>query len=111
MRQSLRGTEVIVKTTAQTIGVCMKDAVNPVLTDQARQEVSTALGVPLSLMKSDALAGGTAVAEQINFYDQTIIPECDLIAEVVNAQWLDALGLTLVFHPEKLEIFQSLELP
>lgn len=110
IRNAFSVTAVRGKLTAQTIGDSMKDTVNPILTDQARQEVSTALGVPLSLMKSDALAGGTATAEQLNFYDQTVIPECDLIAEVVNAQWLDALGLTLVFHPEKLEIFQSLEL-
>jgi hypothetical protein len=110
IRNAFSVTAVRGKMTAQSIGDSMKDTVNPVLTDQARQEVSTALGVPLSLMKSDALAGGTATAEQLNFYDQTVIPECDLIAEVVNAQWLDALGLTLVFHPEKLEIFQSLEL-
>lgn len=92
------------------IGDGFKDSVNPQLTDQAREAISTAMGVPYSLMQSTALAGGTADAEQLNFYDQTIIPECDLISETINQMWLAESGLTLTFLPNKLEVFQSKEL-
>lgn len=104
---------IVVRSTVKpvVIGDGFKDSVNPQLTDQARQGISTAMGVPYSLMQSSSLAGGTAEAEQLNFYDQTIIPECDLIAEAVNEQWLEVdEGVTIKFLPNKLEVFQQKEL-
>lgn len=103
---------IVVRSTVKpvVIGDGLKDSTNDKLTALAREDIATALGVPHSLMASNALAGGTAQAEQLNFYDQTIIPECDLISENVNAQWLEAEGVTLKFLPHNLEIFQQLEL-
>ena len=92
------------------IGDGLKDTVNPALNDQAREDIATALGIPHSLMRSDALAGGTAAAEQVNFYDQTVIPEYELIADAANDQWLrDEEGVELVGRPNKLEIYQTAE--
>ena len=79
------------------------------MTDKQREEIATALGVPYSLLFSGAANYATANAEQFNFYDLTIVPECDLIAEALNAQLFEALGYELHFAEDELELYQDAE--
>jgi len=93
------------------IGSNVNETSAPQLTKLAREDVAIGMGVPMSLLFSNALAGGTAVAERLNFYDFTVVPECEhVIDEPLNAQYLDRLGLRLIWTPEKLEVYQSSEL-
>lgn len=92
------------------IGDGIKEMESAGLTNTQREHISTALGVPHSLLFSSALAGGTVDAERLNFITQTIAPECDLVEEALNRQWLSPLGLRLKFTPEKLEVMQAAEL-
>jgi HK97 family phage portal protein len=91
------------------IGDGLKDTVNETLTTQRREEVCAALGVPHSLLSSDAASYATAQQDTLNFYQQTIVPQALLIAEVLNDQLFRALGLRWHFQPEKLEVFQAAE--
>ena len=92
------------------IGDGIKDTTNPALVTQARQDIMTAMGVPHSLMESDAANFATASVELLSFYQNTIIPELALIAEAFNEQLFGPLGFELVFEPQKLEVFQAAEL-
>jgi hypothetical protein len=60
----------------------------------------------MSLLYSSALAGGTADAERLNFYELTIVPECDLIIPVANERWLARLGLEVIGDYDRLEVRQ-----
>jgi HK97 family phage portal protein len=97
------------KVKAQTIGDTARDTAAVELTGQKREDVATALGVPQTLLFSNAANFATAMADRLNLYDETIIPECDLIEEVVNEQLLKPLGLRLEFQPKRLEVYQESE--
>lgn len=93
------------------IGSNVNETSAPALTKLSREDVAIGMGVPMSLLFSNALAGGTAAAERLNFYDFTVVPECEhVIDEPLNARYLDQLGLRLIWTPEKLEVYQSAEL-
>lgn len=103
---------VVVRTSVEpkVIGSNINETSAPALTKMSREDVATGMGVPHSLLASNVLAGGTADAERLNFYDFTIVPECQLIEEAFNEQWLDRVGLRIEFQPERLEVYQKGEL-
>lgn len=93
------------------IGEGLDSLQNETLTAERRQNISTALGVPESKMWSSAANYATRVEDEKAYFQGTIIPECELIAEAFNAQVfikehkLD--GVRLEFAPETLDIFQD----
>lgn len=95
----------------QVIGSSVNETMAPQLTKLSREDVAIGMGVPLSLLFSNALAGGTADAERKNFYDFTVVPECEsVIDEPLNNLYLTRLGFRLIWTPEKLEVYQASEL-
>lgn len=93
------------------IGSTPRDATAVELTTQKREDVATSFGIPHSLLFSDAANFATAYQDDIHFHTKTVVPECEtVIAEPLNEQYLEPLGLTLEFQPKKLEIFQQAEL-
>ncbi len=90
-----------------TIGDGVGDMGNVPLTEEKRQDVGTALGIPLSLLLANAANYATAQADRRNFYEITVIPEADLVARTINKQLLEKQGLSLVFRPEAMGIFQE----
>lgn len=89
------------------IGGNVKDSAAPELTDKKREDVATAMGIPQTLLFSQAANYATGHEDVLGFYNRTVIPECDLIAESVNEQWLDPLGYRLQFNPDELPIMQA----
>lgn len=93
------------------IGEGVAELANQSLTQQAREDIAVALGIPLSLLLSSSVSGlgGGGVAEQddIHFYDKTIIPECVFIAQVLNEQLFTPMGLHFAFLPETLDLYQK----
>jgi len=73
---------------------------------EVRNQICTALGVPQTMLE-DAANYATAVEHRKSFYSETVLPECQLIESEINRQLLDKLGLSLQFHPERLEVFQD----
>ena len=92
---------------AVPIGEGLESLDNTELTKEQREDIATALGVPHSMLFSNAANYATSVQDKQNFYEDTIIPECELIQEVVNEQLLGDLGYRLVFDPQAMAIFQE----
>lgn len=81
------------------------------LSKDKREDIGGALGIPQTkLFSGDASGlggGGVTEADDIKFYNETVIPQCNFIAGVLNTQVFEPLGLRLRFLPETLDIFQE----
>jgi len=88
------------------LGSPIRDLGMPGLEEASRRKICVAFGIPVSLLE-DAANFATAKEHRKSFYSETIIPECDLIAEVLNEQLLHDLGYELTFHPDETEIMQE----
>ncbi len=81
------------------------------LTKEKREDISTALGIPQSLLWSSEAGGlggaGVVSQDDFHFYDKTIIPECEFVQFVLNDQVLKPRGYRLEFKPETLDIMQE----
>lgn len=84
----------------------MKDLVIPELHSQARREVALAFGIPQTMLE-DAANYATAKEHRLSFYEDTIKPRANMMADVINAQLLAKDGLKLAFDFEELSIFQE----
>lgn len=97
--------------TPVVIGEGLKELSNADLTTEKRQDIATALGVPQSVIFSESASGlgggGVAAQDDVHFYEKTIIPQCQMIADVLNEQLLKPLGLHWEFLPESLDVFQE----
>lgn len=81
------------------------------LTASAREDVALALNIPYTKLFSRSAGGlgGGGVVEQddLTFYDETITPRCEFLAEVLNDQLMKGAGYKLEFQPESLGIYQQ----
>jgi len=80
------------------------------ITKDAREAVSSAFGIPHSLIMSNAANFATAQADQLNFYITKALPQARVITNALNRQLLAPLGFRFTLKPERLEVFQSYEL-
>ena len=94
----------------EIIGPPVSDMAMPELTDIARQDIATALGVPHSLVMSNAANYATAQQDYINLYDLTVIPLANRIAQAFNVQAFRREGFNINFKPEQLPVFQTANL-
>ena len=78
------------------------------LRQQALDDICHAFGIPQTMM-TDAANYATAVEYRQSFYEETVNPEADWIAEIINAQFLAPTGLRLEACPERMDIFQVSE--
>lgn len=80
---------------------------NESLNMEKRESISTAMGVPHSLVMSNAANFATANADRLTFYDMTVIPQARIIQQVMNKQLFDDYGLRFQFRPEALSLYQQ----
>ena len=80
---------------------------NDGLTQEKRESILSALGVPHSKVLSNAANYATADVDMRSFYTDTIIPESTRIAGTFNKQFLNEYGLTLQFKPQEMSVFQA----
>ncbi len=92
---------------ATVIGEGLESLSDKELSTDRKEDIATALGVPHSLLFSNAANFATAQQDDLHFYSKTIVPECELIAETLNEQVFGPLGLSLRFLPETLDAFQE----
>lgn len=97
------------KITAQTIGYALKDLATTELTSSKREDVSTALGIPQTLLFSNAANYATAQQDDLHFYDKTVKPKAIRLQNALNKQVYEPMGYYLKFHPERMEIYQQQE--
>lgn len=89
------------------IGEGLKELENVNLTSEKRESIATTLGIPHSLILSNAANFATSNQDVANFYTQTIIPDAKLVAKTLNRQLLRPLGYYLKFNPEEHTVFQE----
>lgn len=92
------------------IGSDIKDTQAPELTDIQRVNVAAALGVPQSVIEGRSSDDSNSRSEKTAFVTDTLIPECEFIAEVANDQFFKPFGVKLKFHPDRLDIMQAIQL-
>jgi hypothetical protein len=86
------------------IGEGLSELSNTELTGESREEIATTLGIPLSMVFSNATTYATANQDKANFYDETVFPEAEIIANQLNKELFEPLGFHFDFVPEALEI-------
>lgn len=96
-----------------TLGEGLSELAEVELTTEKRHDVATALGIPATKLfsgEASGLGGGGVVAQDdLNFYNETVIPECLFIAAELNRQvfGFGSMNFTLRFHWETMDIFQT----
>lgn len=90
----------------QIIGAPIKDLAMVELNTVARQQIAVALGIPQTMIE-DAANYATAAEHRTQFYENTIIPECGLIASALNEQVWKAQGMEFEFTPQDLDVMQE----
>lgn len=78
----------------------------PELRIQALEDVCHAFGIPQTML-TDAANYATAAEHRRSFYEETINPEADWMAETITSQFLKPTGYRLEAHPEEMDIFQD----
>jgi hypothetical protein len=91
----------------QQIGEGLESLANNNLTESLREDIATAMGVPHSLVLSNAASYATAEIDEHGFYDRTILPECRRIQNALNKQLFRPEGLRLVFKPQEMPLYQE----
>jgi HK97 family phage portal protein len=99
----------VVSTSVQPvpIGEGMESLSNNTLTTERREDIATTLGIPHSIVFSNAANYATAQIDERNFYNLTILPSAAILGRALNEQLLNPLGLHLRFLPQEMSIFQE----
>lgn len=90
-----------------TIGEGIKELRDNVLSQDEKKDIAIGMGVPLSKLDSTAGTDSNRDADDIQFIEQTIIPEINWIYRVVNKQILNDMGYSIVARPQSLRIMQE----
>jgi hypothetical protein len=93
--------------TPTVIGSGIDELSNNTLTSEKREDIATALGVPHSLVLSNAANFATAEADRLNFYETTILPEAGIVAMQLNRQLFEPLKLHFEWRPQEMTIYQE----
>jgi len=91
------------------VGEGLESLENTNLTESKRIDIAAALGIPYSVLFSNASNRATAEQDDMHLYTKTVIPECEFIAEVLNDQVFKPLGYKFMFNPQALDLFQASE--
>ena len=93
------------------IGEGLESLNNSELTQQMREDIAVALGVPMSLLLSGTVAGlgggGVASQDDIHFYKKTVMPLGDFIADTLNEQVFRPMKLRFDWLWNSLDVFQQ----
>ena len=101
-------TEVIsTNVTPVTVGEGVKELSDSELTKEKREDISTALGIPQTLLFSQSANYATAQEDRLSFYVETIVPESRFIQAVLNERLFEPMGLRWSFKPETLDVMQA----
>jgi hypothetical protein len=89
------------------VGEGLKELSNEALTSEQRTEIATALGVPHSLVMSNAANYATAKQDSLTFYETTVVPQAMLLARAINRQLMEPFGYRFEFRPQSIDVFQQ----
>ncbi len=77
------------------------------LNNEKQKDIATAIGVPQSMLFSNAANRATAQVDLFNFYDSTITPEVEFIFSILNEQVFEPMGLRIKDKHESLDVYQK----
>lgn len=97
------------KTEATVIGEGIHELADNALTREKREDIATALGVPHSLLFSNAANYATARQDKLHFQSKTVLPEAEFIQQALNEQLFMPAGYRFEFRPEEMAAFQEEE--
>lgn len=89
------------------IGEGLESLAKSDLTRAHREDIATAMGVPHSIVMSDAANRSVAETDDLHFYDKTVIPAFEMMAETLNEQVFYPAGLRMELRPQKMSIYQE----
>jgi HK97 family phage portal protein len=89
------------------IGEGLESLSDQTLTREKREDIATALGIPQTMLFSDASTNATAGEDVLSFLSRVVVPDCEFIQGILNEQVLEPMGLRMEFRPETLDAFQE----
>lgn len=89
------------------VGEGIESLENATLTESKRVDIAAALGIPYSVLFSNASNRATAEQDDKHLYTKTIVPECRFIESVLNTQLFEDAGLRFKFDENSLDLFQT----
>ena len=92
-----------------TIGDPPDNLAMPELTATKREDVATALGVPQTLLFSQAANFATSQQDTLNFYDMTVIPHAMRQLSAFNSQLFSRYGIAVETAEDELELYQQMQ--
>lgn len=110
VRRAFSAVAVSMPLEVQQLGTPLGELAAVELIEKQREEIATALGVPQTILFSNAANYATAQSDWLGFYDTTVLPEARRIEADLNRCLFVPLGYRLRFAPERLEVFQRIEL-
>lgn len=97
------GTEIV------SIGDGLTELGNAELTNEKREAISTAFGMPHSLVMSNAANYATAEQDVLSLHQNTVIPIAKQLERELNRQLFNPLGYTFSFEYRRIEAIQKSE--
>jgi hypothetical protein len=101
------------KVDAVDLGGGLEQLANQTLTQEKREDMAAAWGIPLTkLLSTDASGlggGGVSKSDDMRLYNDTALPALVNILRELNRQIFKPLGYTLVECHERMEIYQTSE--
>jgi len=89
------------------LGEGIKELEGVTISQEKREDVAIALGIPMSILFANSANYATAQEDVLNFLNLTIIPLCQFIESILNEQIFEPLGLEWHFLPETLDAMQA----
>ena len=93
----------------QTIGDGVESLGNLKLSLEQREMIASVMGIPMSIIMSNAANFATAKQDDVSFYTKTIIPQANRIAMKLNRSIFAQTGYRISFEPQRLETLQRHE--
>jgi HK97 family phage portal protein len=84
----------------------LKDLAMPELNEQARHAVALAFGIPQTMLE-DAANYATSAEHRLSFWQDTVQPRGEWLAEQFNRQLLKDFKIKMAFGFEELDVFQA----
>ena len=93
----------------KTVGDGIEGLQDSTLTPEKREDICVAAGIPLSVVMSNAANFATSQNDRRQFYENVILPDCELICSTLNDQLWGNLNRPLYMEPrpETLDAFQE----
>lgn len=103
------GSDVVsAKVTPVVIGEGLESLSDQNLTKEKREDISTALGIPQSILFSTGSVNRAVMQEDDrHFYTKTLVPEALMIERQANHTIFNPEGYRLKFRPQEMSIFRE----